>query len=380
VLASGPEWHGYTSRSTFVAGAFVAAAIAAVNTGFAVRRPSTGPIAVAAVLVQALVLVLPRARLAGVTLAVVAATTILYAPDFATGYVPHVVAFFAAGAHGSRRLQRIAIGLLAAFAVWAAVRYLGFSLPPADARWWIVVIAVLATCVLAGARNQEMQRSARAAVALEERERAEEISRTVAEERARIARELHDVLAHTVSVIALQADAAASVLDDDPERARTAITTVSTLARQSLDEIRRLLGVLRAGDDARTLGPQPGLDGLRELAEQTSASGVQVSLVVEGDGGPLPPGLELCAYRIVQESLTNVLKHAGEARASVRVERHPDALVLEITDGGRGGAAEPTPGHGLIGMRERVALFGGDLQAGPVSAGGWRVRARLPTT
>lgn len=383
------RWHGYTSRGLFVAGLVLTAAILGLNTFLLAGRPYAGslsadgwpskPVAVAVVVLQAAALALPRARLPGTVLSIVGASTLVYAPDFATGYIPHVVAFFAAGAYASRQLQRLAWIYVGAFAAFAGVATVAGLVRPAAARWPVVIVAVLASCVLAGGRSQEMQRSARAAMALAERERAEELRRTVAEERSRIARELHDVLAHSVSVISVQARAAGSVMDSDPERARTAISSIESLARQSMDEIRRLLGVLRSDDSQSSpLGPQPGLAELSELAEQTTAAGVRVHLEVETTDEPLPPGLELCAYRIVQESLTNVLKHAGASSATVIVSRRAGDLVLEITDDG---TPLPTPsrvGHGLIGMRERVAVFGGELETGHSPEGGWRVLARLP--
>lgn len=224
--------------------------------------------------------------------------------------------------------------------------------------------------------------------AAEERANVERQSagRAVAEERLRIAQELHDVVAHSMSVIAVQAGVGAHVLDDRPDEARAALEAISATSRGTLDEMRRLLGVLRAGDGERSDAPAPGLDDLPALVEDVRRAGVPVSLAVagrsEGPGGDLAhAGIELSAYRVVQEALTNVMKHAGApSRVDVSVRYVPDALEIEVVDDGRGAAAPVAApmGHGLLGMRERVEVWGGDLVAGPAEGGGYRVGARLP--
>jgi signal transduction histidine kinase len=219
-----------------------------------------------------------------------------------------------------------------------------------------------------------------------EREREEKAERAVIEERTRIARELHDVIAHNVSVMVVQASAGEELFETDPERARESLRSVAATGRAALTELRRLLGVIRA-EEAPGGGPsylpQPGIDYLDELVGQVQETGLAVELSVLGQPRELPEGVGLCAYRIVQEALTNTLKHAGASRADVSVRYVEDALELQVVDDGRG--AEPvngdgeTGGHGLIGMRERVALFGGELTARPRAAGdGYEVRARLP--
>ncbi|GAA2344727.1 sensor histidine kinase [Dactylosporangium salmoneum] len=200
--------------------------------------------------------------------------------------------------------------------------------------------------------------------------------RQAADERVRIARELHDVVAHSMSLITVQAAYGRLVADRQPATAAEALTVIETTGRESLAELRRVLGVLRAQAPAGT-EPAPGLADLPRLADQTAVAGVRVDLTIEGEPEPLPIGLELSAYRIVQEALTNVVKHAGTDHARVTVEHRPDAVVVEVTDDGRGGPAGPD-GHGLIGMRERAALYGGTLHAGPVPGRGFRVTARLP--
>ena len=216
-----------------------------------------------------------------------------------------------------------------------------------------------------------------------EREQAEQARRAVVDERARIARELHDVVAHNVSVMVVQSGAARRTIERDPERAREVLTSVESTGRQALDEMRRLLGVLRTEDEATDLrAPQPSVSHLDALVAQVCDAGLPVKLVVEGEPRPLSSGVDMSAYRIVQEALTNSLKHAGPAHAHVRVCFGDNDLRLEVTDDGRGIIADDPAtnggGHGLVGMRERVALFGGRLEAGPRTGGGYIVTATLP--
>ncbi len=219
-----------------------------------------------------------------------------------------------------------------------------------------------------------------------ERNQQVEAQRAVAEERLRIARELHDVVAHAMSVVAVQSGVGAHVIDTDPAEAKRILENVKVTSREALDEMRRLMGVLRReepdGDGTeRALAPVPGLDGLEALAQSLREAGVPVTVTVTGTRADIPPGVDLCAFRIVQEALTNVLKHAGPARAGVNVDYKPGAVTVRVTDDGRGASAAAAPaggGHGLLGMRERVAVFGGELAAGPRVGGGFRVAATLP--
>jgi signal transduction histidine kinase len=214
-----------------------------------------------------------------------------------------------------------------------------------------------------------------------EREREEQAERAVIEERTRIARELHDVIAHNVSVMVVQASAGEDVFDRDPARARESLSAVASTGRAALTELRRLLGVIRAEeDDDAGYAPQPGIEYLNELVGQIRETGLTVDLSVLGEPRELPEGVGLCAYRIVQEALTNTLKHADASRAQVSVRYVADALELEVVDDGRAAPVVngDTSGHGLIGMRERVALFGGELSVGPRSGRGFLVSARLP--
>ncbi len=217
--------------------------------------------------------------------------------------------------------------------------------------------------------------------ALLQREREDRARRAVAEERARIARELHDVVAHSMSVMVVQAGAARRVMEEQPQRAREALGSIERTGRQALAEMRRLLGVLRKEDDRElALAPQPGLDQLGVLVEEFREAGLPIDLVVEGEPISLPQGVDLSAYRVVQEALTNTLKHAGPARARVLVRYGERELVVEVNDDGHGAPAgrDYGRGHGLVGMRERVGLFSGELQAGPGHSGGYSVRARFP--
>jgi signal transduction histidine kinase len=203
----------------------------------------------------------------------------------------------------------------------------------------------------------------------------------VFEERVRIARELHDVVAHHVSMMGVQAGAARMVIDRDRVRAMEALTAIETSSRQAVAELHRLLGFLRQAGDRDDLAPQPGLSQLPHLAASMSDSDLAVELSVEGETRSLPPTLDVSAYRIVQEALTNTLKHAAASRADVHLRYWPDELEVEIVDDGRpnGASSSASGGLGLIGMRERVALHGGQLSAGPAAGGGFAVRVRLPT-
>jgi len=261
------------------------------------------------------------------------------------------------------------------------------------------VLAVLAqfTAVWAigvALRSRRMATDSRVREA-EERAEAERQSaaRVLAEERLRIAQELHDVVAHSMSVIAVQAGVGVHVIDDRPDQARAALEAISSTSRGTLSELRQLLGVLRGTDDGSSNAPAHGLADLPQLVEDVRNAGVPVTLHVERDvdweAECVQPGVELSAYRVIQEALTNVIKHAGTpTRVDVTVRHVPRTLVVEVVDDGRGLAArtngssgEPLAegsGHGLVGMRERVELWGGELSVGPSSGGGYRVKALLP--
>jgi signal transduction histidine kinase len=201
----------------------------------------------------------------------------------------------------------------------------------------------------------------------------------VATERARIARELHDVVAHAMAIMVVQAGAARTIVDRDPDGAKAAMGEVEAMGRTGLVEMRRLIGVLTADDDGAERMPQPGLAHLDELLRTVRAAGVPVELLRVGDERPLPAGADVNAYRVIQEALTNTLKHAGKAHASVTLAYTEDAIEIEIADDGVGPRDDGPPGHGLIGMRERVGVFGGSLDTGRRAGGGFVVRARFPT-
>lgn len=203
-------------------------------------------------------------------------------------------------------------------------------------------------------------------------------SQAVAEERLRIARELHDVVAHSLSIIAVQSGMGAHVAQQNAAEARKALAAIEDVSRQALNEMRRLLGVLRSDDEVVAVEPAPGMDRLETLLEQVRGAGIRVDLRRERDLPSLPSGLDLVAYRVLQESLTNVIKHARASAVRISIASSPGALTLEVVDDGRGSDANGSGGHGLEGMRERVLLYGGTFQAGPMKDGGYRVRAELP--
>jgi signal transduction histidine kinase len=212
---------------------------------------------------------------------------------------------------------------------------------------------------------------------LAERERDVAAREAVLDERSRIARELHDVIAHNVSVMVVQAGAERRVLDGTQSSTREVLADIERTGRAALSEMRRLVGMLRT-DGADPLAPQPGLDDLPALIGRVREAGLPVELTVDGERGAIPAGVELSAYRIVQEALTNALKHAVDAHACVQVSYGPDALRIEISDDGSGEVDDATGGHGLVGMRERVAMYGGRLTAGRRPSGGFAVRVVLP--
>ncbi|MCX4744908.1 sensor histidine kinase [Kitasatospora sp. NBC_01287] len=292
---------------------------------------------------------------------------------------------------------------LAAGAVMAA-DWIVAGLPPAADSFPTVLAQALATPTILGwfgrhdrqlrERNRQLADLARQ-LAAEQQARAEH---AVTQERLRIARELHDVVAHHLSVMSVQAGLADYVFEADPPTARGALRTIAATSRETLEEMRSLLQVLRlpiggtAEPPGAPLRPPPGLVRLGELLERVEVAGIQAELRITGEQRPLPPGIELCAYRVIQEALTNVLKHAGATRLLLAVHYGKDELTAQVTDcGGRPesaagaagttgttGPALPGGGHGLIGMRERVNLYGGELRAGPLATGGFEVRFSLP--
>ncbi|PWU25660.1 MAG: sensor histidine kinase [Candidatus Rokuibacteriota bacterium] len=221
--------------------------------------------------------------------------------------------------------------------------------------------------------DEAKERAARAEGAREEQARL-----AVAEERARVARELHDIVGHSVSVMTVQAAGARRLLDPDQEREREALMLVEQTGREALAEMRRLVGVLRRPEEAPALAPQPSLEHLDKLVEQAREAGLPVGLNVEGEPVALSAGLDLTAYRFVQEGLTNALKHANAHRADVLVRYDNGHVELTVSDDGTGDGGGESGGHGLVGMRERISVYGGELEAGRRPEGGYRLHARLP--
>jgi signal transduction histidine kinase len=303
------------------------------------------------------------------------------APEGFGVFATLVLAGYSVAAHEDRRRALAGLGALAAAGVvWSLRDPVDTNLSEhlGSATWLApVVIAWLLGAYLRTRRLYVAELGERADRA--EREREERTEAAVASERARIARELHDIVAHSVSVMVVQAEAADEMLDRDrPDRARAPVRKIQETGRAALTDMRRMLGILREADSRPALLPQPGIANLELLLAKVRESGLPVELEVAGEPEPLPPGIDLSAYRIVQEALTNSLKYAGQAHARVAVRYTVGALELEVSDDGAGAANGSAGGHGLVGMRERVALFGGELDAGPAPGGGYVVRAHLP--
>ncbi len=305
-----------------------------------------------------------------------------------------VILLYALAAYSTRRnsVVGLAVSLLGSA---AEVARLGAPRPAISTPDWLAILLVIfaGPTLIAWVLGDSARYRRAYYASLEERaerlerERDANVKIAAAAERARIARELHDVVAHNVSVMVVQADGAAYALGTDPGRAREALAAISATGRQALAEMRALLGVLRRANDTEpgdqasaTLAPMPGLAQLNDLLDQTRAAGLPVTCTVEGHPVPLAAGTALTAYRIIQESLTNTRKHAGlAARADVLLRYTSGAIELTVTDSGIGAAAPcDGAGHGLTGMTERAELYGGVVRAGPKPGGGFRVEARLP--
>lgn len=283
-------------------------------------------------------------------------------------------AMYSLGAHASDRAAAAGMAV-ALITLWISVAVRSTESTVRDIVS-ITVVVVTAFTLGRVMRRREMRLLAsdeRAAVL--EREREADLRSAASEERGRIARELHDVIAHGVTVMVVQAGAADQVIERDPARARQALVDIQEAGRQALTDLRRLLGLVRDEDTLR-LAPHPGLQELDALISEMRKAGMPIEVEVRGTPRDLPAGVDLSAFRILQEALTNVLKHAGDARARVVVAYAPSAIELEVVDDGC--AKAQGHGHGLVGMRERVLLYGGTLEAGPAEGSGYRVRARLP--
>ncbi|MCX4718507.1 sensor histidine kinase [Streptomyces virginiae] len=288
------------------------------------------------------------------------------------------LACFAAVVAGHRRAAWGAVGLF-----WAGHLLIGHWLyrwlpPPGDGPTpWAQEVGVTAW-VLAVLAVAELVRVHREQWARERAERVAAERRRVDEERLRIARELHDVLAHSISVINVQAGVGLALLDSDPEQARTALATIKAASKEALGEVRQVLDTLRSPGEAPR-SPAPGLDRLPELVEQAATAGLSVDVSTEGQARALPPGVDLAAFRILQEALTNVMRHSGARTARIRLIWQPHALELRVADDGPAtGGAPDGGGNGLVGMRERATALGGTVETGPRPDGGFRVVAVLP--
>jgi signal transduction histidine kinase len=353
---------------------------------------------------------LPLAVRRAAPVPVLVASCLAFAGYLAAGYQPSLnfwgpaIALYGVAA---RRPPRTAAACAALTA--AAVFYSGQSARELGTLVTVVQALGVPAVVWAfgnGARRlDERNRQLAAVTAQLHREQEWRARRAVSEEQRRMARELHDVVAHHMSVISVQAGMAGYVFPSAPEKARAALGTIAETSQEGLRELRRILTLLRSGgdeepdahgdrDDERTpYAPIPGLAGLPAMAQRVRAAGVPVGLRTSGAPRPLPPGLELCAYRVVQEALTNVIKHARSARVEVLVAYLPHTLAVTVTDDGGSGSGRktsggsgrpdpanvaPGPGHGLIGMRERARLYGGTVVTGPRTEGGFSVRLTLP--
>jgi signal transduction histidine kinase len=289
-----------------------------------------------------------------------------------TMFLVLILAAWAAGSLLDPKQALIALAALLAAGWTVFIRAPG--VPLTELIW--LSIPLIGTFVLSAATARHSERARRAEQRVLEAEA--EARRAVDDERGRITRELHDVLAHSVSVMTVQASAVRRLLTPEQEREREALMTVEETGRQALAEMRRLLGIMRTETEPPALAPQPGLGTLPELVEQLRQSGLPVELTVEGTPVKLPAGVDLSAYRIVQEALTNTLKHAGPAHAWVAVRYAGEDVEIEVANDGNSQNSGDGGGHGLVGMRERVALCGGELESGPRPGGGFKISARLP--
>jgi signal transduction histidine kinase len=348
-----------------------------LTTAVARRQPERQPLDLLAYLFLTAgpVALLWRRRSPATVLAVVMASNVVY---FALGYpygpawLSLIVALWTAITGGARRAAWVTafVGLAAYFTLAALLGRAEPATPlsiAAHLGWLLLVLAISEVALAARQRRQAAEWT-----------RAEEARRRAGEERMRIARELHDVLAHNISLINVQAGVALHLMDEQPGQSRSALAAIKQASNDALGELRSVLDVLRQGDEAPPRTPASGLAQLDSLVAGAGATGLEVRTRVEGTPRPVPAGTDLAAFRIVQESLTNVTRHAGPASATVLVRYGTDDLTVRVDDDGRGPAAGPGAGNGIRGMRERVAALGGELAAGPRPGGGFRVQARLP--
>jgi signal transduction histidine kinase len=378
--------YAWLRRHPILVDSVLAAVLALASLGQMIRLP--WPQVPVTVLMVVAVTIRRRVPAAAFAMTVVAglwqlATTVPSGADLAV-----LVMLYTVAAYRPRRLSIPALvicmfGVAVGYAVWSAPQN-----SPSHRLIMDLLVGVVffgGICVLVWVLGDSMRYRRGYYAALEDRaarleaERHAQAKIAAAAERARIARELHDVIAHHVSVMVVQADGAGYALRSDPATAETALKAISSTGRQALTEMRRLLGVLRTTGDQAGLAPVPGLSELRDLLDQARSAGLAVTYTLSGTPRELPDGAELAAYRVVQESLTNTRKHAGlAASAAVTLRYEPDGLTVEVTDDGMATSAGEPAGHGLAGMRERIEMYGGTVQAGPLPGGGFRVLAKLP--
>ena len=373
-------------RRGAVLGAVVVAAIQVAGTaGAAHGHAATGrpyePLAWGLLVLSAAGLLLRRRSAVAALVATAVPVWVYLALGYPGGpvYLAVIGALIGALARGRRVAAWVALAVGYPMFVWVAPLVAGQ--PPPQPATAVGTAAWLVAC----AAVVELVKSRRERAVEFRRTRAEESRRRAGEQRMAIARELHDVLAHHISLISVQAGVALHLMDEQPEQARTALTAIRQASRESLGELRSVLELLRHGADGADgadgapRAPAPGLDALDALVERTSAAGLPVAVEVTGTARPLPAAVGLAAYRIVQEALTNVTRHAGRpVTATVRLDYAPDQLTVEVTDDGPGAEDASGTGSGLLGMAERAAALGGQLDAGPRPGGGFRVAARLP--
>jgi signal transduction histidine kinase len=289
-------------------------------------------------------------------------------------HVSFIVAFFVAATAGKRYPAWLALALTFVWTIWLAPLIYGYAVPANDAlalAGWLLAVAIAAEATRIRAERVAATRASRQ---IDQR-------RQQSEERLRVARDLHDVIGHNISLINVQASMGLDLMNSQPEQARAALSAIKSASKEALEELRTMLTTLRRDEDAAPRSPAPGLDRLPELIELTRAAGLSVELEVAGKAPPLPAAVDLAAYRIIQESLTNVARHAGRAPVTVRVTYDDATMHVEIDDDGKAPSEGPAAigtGSGITGMRERAAALGGHLSAGFRHGGGFRVSARLP--
>ncbi|MBV8196382.1 MAG: sensor histidine kinase [Candidatus Dormibacteraeota bacterium] len=374
------QWPGRLFDVGVVVALLAVGAVIVVTSTNEIPRLSAARLPLYFVILVPLASLLVRRRHPLITIGVIAAGVVVAAvirpPSVFEPLV--MVAVYIAASRLGWRTSLVISALLYALITAATIATGEHSGPAAFVSVFVPIAGAYAVGVYIGTRTAYID-SLRARASQLQRERDLLAQQAVADERVRIARELHDVVAHHLSLITVQANA----LRTQVPRASPAATTADVIAstgHQAMEEMRRMLGVLRLGGASETPGrlPQPGIDDIDQLVSQTRTAGVETTLTVEGTRRPLPAAMELSAFRIVQEALTNVLRHAGPARCSVRLVYEDDALAIKVSDDGRGDSTGTGGGHGLVGMRERAALFGGTVEAGPAPGGGFAVAATLP--